>query len=798
MASSVHHVELLLEPQAGDTLDFAAREFRDYLIRVTGRPVTLVREHAGLPPASILIRDRGTGRAGLPSAVSHPPDPDSYVLHCDGPGRAILSGGSPRGLLFGVYGVLEEFLGCRWYGPYAGDEILPYSGTEPIERLITTPRTIIRSPDFAFRMREFRDLWPAVEEADALIGDQIAWWAKLRMNCFLVNFHFAYNLPLWERWQSTVLLEVTRRGLLLGIGEHGSYPLFLNPGKYAEPHPDWYCEIDGRRIGGFSVPNGGSAQFCTTNEAAVDTYVANFVEFARSHPAISVYYPAPNDVAGWCQCARCSPIDISDRYLALTNRVAEALTAYRPDMRVIHLAYANHREPPSDVTPHAAVDVDVACWGRDFTYPLTDPRTMPGQANHLDAFHRWIEICRAAATEHGRSRVLYHCKLMRHMWLGPHLKPLKVIDTDIAAAHRMGIEGFDFPMGFTGIRTKALNAYATAHKCWDVRAETAGLLDEYLSLGFEEAASVARRAVETVEASFTDLRYGSSTALVPADGLPAGSWLVRPDAAVSDEVSRVRQAAEEAERRLELALEDLRAAATPAPDNAATRMRQLVTILEQLQTEQALMARFGRLAEMLLDVGTSEVGEGDDPISQCLADLTARVGEAAARYRLDDDLGGLLWAGASHQGFANALAAWRTRAEERSANMRVVVLPGWTVADFPATNAQVTKWVDITEHLACPGPVHVLWRWTGGQLGVSIAETSLWIQRDGEPVCLSWDTHSGFAGASPRSPRYRMLLTEHDSAARYLIMGRLEAYSTRGTLAERGTEGVIELGVPSL
>lgn len=795
MASRIHRIELLLVPHAGETVDFAARELRDYLIRVTGRPVTLVRQ-AGLPSASLLIRDCGTGRISLPSAVTPPAEADSYVLHCDRPGSALLAGGSARGLLFGVYGLLEEFLGCRWYGPYEGDEVVPYGGPDPLERLITTTRTMRRSPGFAFCMREFRDLWPAAEEVDARIVDQIAWWAKLRMNCFLFNFHFAHNGPLWERWQSTVLPEVTRRGILLGIGEHGSYPLFLNPGRYAEAHPEWYCEIDGHRIGGFSVPSGGSAQFCTTNEAAVETYVANFVEFARAHPAISVYYPAPNDAGGWCQCARCSTIDISDRYLALTNRVAEALTAYRPDVRVIHLAYANHREPPREVTPHHAVDVDVACWGRDFSYPLTDPRTMPGQANHLDAFYRWIEICRGAATAEGRSRVFYHCKLMRHMWLGPHLRPLDAIDTDIPAAHRMGIEGFDFPMGFPGIRTKALNAYAIARKCWDVRADTAGFVDEHFALAFAGAATAARHAYEAVDSSFTDLRYGRSVALVPADGLPADTWLLRPDAASLETVTQVREAAEAARRQLASALESLRPLTDAGAEETNHRIRRLVTILEQLQMEQALMAGLAQLATLLLSNGTNEGQEYSSSIDALLEQLTVQVDEAASRYRIEDDLAGLLWAGASHHGFANALAAWRTRAEEHAANLRIVVLPGWSVSDFPTTNVQVAKWIDITEHVVGPGSIRVLWRWTGGQLGVTIAETSLWVEREGDRVCLSWDTHSGFAGAMPRSPSYRLLLTQYEPGARYFIMGRLQAYSTRGTLVERGTEGVIELGVP--
>ncbi|MBD3177141.1 MAG: DUF4838 domain-containing protein [Armatimonadia bacterium] len=787
----MRRLEVLRSRAASETVAFAAHELARYVVTATGR-ATEVRG-ARLPePNSIVLRDVDA-RDREPPNPAPPSGDDAYTVRT-GDGTAVLSGGSPRGLLFAVYGFLHTHLGCRWYGPYGGDQIVPADKADALERLLGTPSAATEDPDFAFRMREFRDFRPDVEGIDDRIIAQVDWWAKLGMDCFLLNFYLAHNERRWERWRETLIPEIARRGLRLGIGEHGSYALFLSPARYAADHPEWYCEIDGQRLGGFQMPKGGQAQFCTTNKGAVATYTENLLAFAAENPEISVFYPAPNDVAGWCQCATCREIPIADRYLGLTNAVAEALERDRPDARVIHLAYANHREPPERTVPHPMVDVDVACWGRDFAYPLRDPRTMPERPDYMHAFERWIEICRSAG---GESRVLYHCKLMRGLWLGPHLLPLEVVDDDMRFVHELGIEGFDFPLAFDGIRTRALNAYAIARKCWDVETDVDTLVDEHFSLTYGEHANSALEACRGVDRAFDDLRYGSSTALVPGEGLPNDHWAnwpqrppkTAPETMHSTHVRRVRELGEAV-------------SCLPTIDETAdpvgARLRDLRTMIEQPQWEQGMLARLSRLAATI----PAEAAPGDlelrRTVEEALADLEAHLAEGLEAYSLEDHLAGLLWAGASQAAFERIVPAWREHAENRLEGIEWVVAGHWATEDFVDQPPVISKWQDITELVSCRGPVHVRWRWTGGELGVYVAETSLWRDERGGPVCLDWDMHRGFTGWRDEEPVYRLRLREYDSSARYLVMGRLSAPPGHGTIADRGTHGQIEVGTRAI
>ena len=72
--------------------------------------------------------------------------PEGDVLRTMGD-RLIIAGGRPRGTLYGVYGLLEDYLGCRWFTPDTS--------------LIPKMETITLGPLFASAVPafEYREPW---------------------------------------------------------------------------------------------------------------------------------------------------------------------------------------------------------------------------------------------------------------------------------------------------------------------------------------------------------------------------------------------------------------------------------------------------------------------------------------------------------------------------------------------------------------------------------------------------------------------------------------------------------------
>ena len=269
---------------AAEPVRFAAEEFRRYITEAAGVKVELLEDAALSSHHALLLAAPRQHIETLQFPQSN--HEEAYRVYTPDGGGRVFSANAPRALLYAVYDFLETSLGYRWYFPYPEDNITPSLSPAAFDRLLQTVEDRETEPAFSFRSREFRDVAPTTDKTDGLIVHQIDWWAKLRMNRFLLNFNYASNTELWARWQTRILPEIKRRGMLVGLGEHGSYPLFLPPHRYANDHPEWYCEIDGKRIGAMHTESGDWAQFCTTNPEAVATYLENFAAFVQEHPEV--------------------------------------------------------------------------------------------------------------------------------------------------------------------------------------------------------------------------------------------------------------------------------------------------------------------------------------------------------------------------------------------------------------------------------------------------------------------------------------------------------------------------------
>src|SRR5262245_49839763 len=405
---------------APEPVRFAAAELGGYLGRLQGDGVAVSAAPAGAWPALEL-------RAGAPSSppdhwpqwpaladdlaervqpVDVPfattPGPDAFLWRT-GAGGLRVAGTNPRSTLFGVYDLLEE-LGCRFFGPHPEDEVVPPPAAGTVRAFLGRPAERFEQATFPYRERHFLE-WVDAEATRR----EIDFTAKRRMNGFVFHIEdFAPRPADWETVLERLVPEVARRGLLPGVGEHGGYPLWLPPERYAAEHPDWYAEVDGHRVGGFRGPGGqGRYQFCTEHPAARSTFLDNLEAFLRRYPALRILHIAPEDVGRWCECPRCAPLPVADRYLRLDNAIAERAHRLRPDASVTHLVYPNHAELPQQERPSPHLKVSFVPFGRDYAHPFADPRANMALTAHpwtLALIRDWARLCRESG-----AGLIEHC-----------------------------------------------------------------------------------------------------------------------------------------------------------------------------------------------------------------------------------------------------------------------------------------------------------------------------------------------------------------------------------------------------
>ena len=114
---------IVIPAEAGASVRYAAEELRDYVRRMTGVELPIVGEGVGdvATRKAVYLRDDG-GRAGRPRPAvmarpeAAPYQEDSFRIKVEG-GNLYVIGGK-RGVLYGVYELLETYGGVGWFSSW--------------------------------------------------------------------------------------------------------------------------------------------------------------------------------------------------------------------------------------------------------------------------------------------------------------------------------------------------------------------------------------------------------------------------------------------------------------------------------------------------------------------------------------------------------------------------------------------------------------------------------------------------------------------------------------------------------
>ncbi len=260
-------------------------------------------------------------------------DPEGYHIITTG-NDLIISGGRPRGTLYGVYALLEEQLRCRWFAP--GVTRIPKHTTIHLPALNLTVE-----PQFEYR--ELNDL--AACDPD---------WA-------------AHNRIHVKRLGNSQSIYGGGVEYVPGYFVH-TFNKLVPSKTYFSQHPEYYALVKGERK---------PSQLCLTNPDVRKLALEEARRQLRLHPDAKIISISQNDGGGYCTCPDCQAVvqregSQSGPILEFANYVAAGLHDEFPDKAVDTLAYYYSEKPPKNLKPLPNVIVRLCSYGCCSSHPLAD------------------------------------------------------------------------------------------------------------------------------------------------------------------------------------------------------------------------------------------------------------------------------------------------------------------------------------------------------------------------------------------------------------------------------------------
>jgi len=392
---------------------------------------------------------------------------DAYRLKTAGK-DVIIEAGNTDGLRNGIYGLLTDHLGCRWYAPRELGEEIPV----PKDRTVRLPAL------------------------DEVRGSR--WFST-------GGATWGYD-NLWDRRNRTL---INQGRMNFGHSWYG----FINKGEFPyEKYPGYYARDRAGKIRLFDS-DWSSTNFCSTNPEVIDIVAKKVNAYFAANPAAPVCSLDPNDYGPMCLCDRCLALDksygqtsedgtdVSDRMLHFSNEIYQRLDPKYKDKYLGILIYGYQMELPKGSKPHAHHAGMICNFPPryDFSRPWNDPTS---EVNRH--FYELVQGWGGMLAQFG-----YYDYYDHYWYFGPWGVMFKMRE-DLPAFRELGgtflmLEA-DANFGIQG-----LNNYVSARLEWDLDADVDLLMDDYFRGYYGPAAAPMRKFFLASERYFALERPGKGT-----------------------------------------------------------------------------------------------------------------------------------------------------------------------------------------------------------------------------------------------------------------------------------------------
>ena len=273
---------------------------------------------------------------------------DGFVLRTTG-NYLLIVGSLARGVLYGVYTFLENYLGCRWFSSEVSH--IPKQKDIMIDEINDTQK-----PALDFREVYYSDaMEPKFAQRLRLNGN-----ASVIRNGKLVQEHHRG----WGLWCHTFFALVS-------------------PDKYFQTHPEYFSLVNGQRV--------GNQQLCLTNQDVFKITVDELKKRMEARPDDQYWSVSQMDWAGNCQCEECKATDEREdtpmgSLLTFINKLADEF----PEKTISTLAYQYTRRPPKTLRPAKNVLIMLCSIECNRSRPVA---TDISSSSFKDDVENWSKIC---------------------------------------------------------------------------------------------------------------------------------------------------------------------------------------------------------------------------------------------------------------------------------------------------------------------------------------------------------------------------------------------------------------------
>lgn len=463
---------------------YAAEELRRLIREATGRTLEITADPVEGAPGHILI---GPAGAGLDADDLGGEDLRIEIE----PGRIAITGGRPRGTLYGVYEFAERYMGVRFLTAdhthvpaiervhRIGPAELTYR--PPLRWRVVSTKEILDDPAFRTRLRGNHPVHLGGPKTPAKYGGQSPIAA--------VNHSIAGFVPVAE------------------LGKE---------------HPDWFAEVDGQRLVPENPEWGGhyTTNVCPSHPAVVDRITEKVLEGLRNRPDLELYPVAYGDNDIVCHCGACGAIMSAEGgaaaapMLKMVNEVARRVDREMPGKMVGTLAYWPTRKPPATIRPAENVivmlcPIEVSC-----VHPVDDPNIADNAAFGED-LAGWSRL-----TPEGNLFIWsYNANIEDYLMAFPNLH---LIGDTVRAYVEAGVAGVFMhnAMETRSAELADLRGYVTSRLLWNPSLNDRELIDEFLDLHYGPAAEPIRRHIQlltrrTLASGVTPTCYGEGPCPTP-------------------------------------------------------------------------------------------------------------------------------------------------------------------------------------------------------------------------------------------------------------------------------------------
>lgn len=431
----------------------AADELLTYIEKISGAQLPLISESELSEGEKAIVLNNECNEVGE----------DGFYISSDG-NRLAINGYDSRGTLYGVYTLIEEYFGVRWFTPTL--ETVPESKDIIIDANINR----IVEPSFVIRRNETQ-------------GGNDTFRARRKMNVSFWN-----EMPEYGGALTYVLWDVTLDVLV--------------PDTLFAEHPEYFAmNPDGTRT---------TDHVCLSNPEVLPIAVENARKAMRECPRDTSdhIHIGQKDNSNYCHCEKCEELyekygSVSAPTLIFTNNFADELDDEFPEFTFTFYAYGETDRPPEDLTLRCNENVVPVLCGLHKacrSHPLTECGAQDGDDSFENLygdraptiaadFANWVKIA---------DRTYIYDYTINFLNTAQFFSNFETLQSTMKYMHDIGITGYVYNCGDGHYAAfNELRNYLLAKLQWDVNCDVEYHMMDFIKAYYgEDAAPYIKKIID--------------------------------------------------------------------------------------------------------------------------------------------------------------------------------------------------------------------------------------------------------------------------------------------------------------